>query len=206
MEPSTVFVIDDDEAVRVALSRLVRSAGLQVLCFDSAQEFLDFHPPDSPSCILLDVRLSGLSGLDLQQELLRRREEIPIVFITGHGDVPMSVRAMKAGAVNFLQKPFNDRELLASIEEALARHRRIRMEKARQAEVEERFSRLTPRERDVLQLVVAGLANKVIAAELGISEKTVKVHRGRVMEKMQADSLPELVRLAEQVGIYGPEP
>lgn len=204
MGKATVFVIDDDQSVRVALSRLIRSVGLEVNSCSSAREFLALDHPGHPSCIVLDVRLPGLSGLDLQQELIKRDREIPIIFITGHGDVPMSVRAMKLGAVDFLQKPFNDRELLDSIDRALAVDRQTELKSARRAEIKRRLDRLTPRERDVLKLVVAGRANKIIAAELGISEKTVKVHRGRVMEKMEANSLPDLVRLAEEVGICGP--
>lgn len=201
MREATVFIVDDDESVRTAVCRLVRSAGFQVKSFSSAQEFLAFALPDQPSCLVLDVRLPGLNGLELQEELKRTQREIRVVFITGHGDVPMSVRAMKAGAVDFLEKPFHDQDLLDSIDRALVIDKQTRLQRVQRKEIERRLSRLTAREREVLTLVVKGLANKVIAADLGITEKTVKVHRGRVMRKMEADSLPDLVRLAERVNI-----
>ncbi|MFQ5741779.1 MAG: response regulator transcription factor [Acidobacteriota bacterium] len=202
----SVLVIDDDPSVRKALSRLIRSAGLEVETFSSAPEFLTFDIPDRPTCVVLDVRLPGLSGLDLQEELNRADLEIPIIFISGHGNVHMSVAAMKAGAVDFLEKPFHGDELLDAIKGALARDRRFRLERAERAEIRSRVNSLTPRERQVFELVVTGLLNKQIGFQLGASEKTIKVHRARVMRKMRAGSLADLVRLAEKVGISGPNP
>lgn len=175
----TVIVIEDDESMRSALARLIRSVGLRVQTFSSAQEFLGSPLPEGPSCMVLDIRLPGMSGLQLQETLERTHLSIPIIFITGHGDVPMSVQAMKAGAVDFLQKPVNDQQLLDAVQRL--------------------FSVLTPREQQVLSLVVSGLKNKEIAFELGASERTVKVHRARVMEKMGAESLPHLVRLSDML-------
>ena len=200
-EVATVFVIDDDPSVRKALSRLVRSVGLDVEAYPNARDFLACDRPDAPCCLVLDVRMPGLSGLDLQEELARRGWEIPIVFITGHGDVPMSVRAMKAGAVDFLEKPFQDQDLLDAINSAVASGQRRMAEQAEREAVLRRVERLTPREREVLALVVRGMLNKQVAAELGVGEKTVKVHRARVMQKMQAGSLAELVRLADRAGL-----
>jgi FixJ family two-component response regulator len=196
-----VFIVDDDGQVRRALERLVRSVGLDAVSFPSAQEFLEQQPPAGPACLVLDVRMPGLSGLDLQQKMTEAGLNVPIIFITGHGTVPMSVRAMKAGAVDFLQKPFDDQELLDAVNIALDRSLREQRSETELAETRQRLETLTPREREVFALVVSGLLNKQIAAELGTAEKTVKVHRARVMQKMQADSLAELVRIAERLGI-----
>ena len=199
MSGSIVYVVDDEESVCRALARLIRSVGLDVETFRSAKAFLEYNTPDRPSCLVLDVRLSGPSGLDLQATLREAGRTLPIVFITGHGDVPTSVRAMKGGAIAFLQKPFNDQELLDCIQRALARSREERVERAERAELQRRLATLTPREREVLALVVTGKLNKQIAGDLGIAEKTIKVHRGRVMEKMQASSVAALVRMAEKL-------
>lgn len=206
MNDAVVYVVDDDEPVRRALSRLMRSAGLEAKAFPSAQAFLDHPVADRPSCLVLDVRLPGASGLDLQSALSQARREIPIIFITGHGTVPTSVRAMKGGAVDFLQKPFDDRDLLEGVRRALQRSREARAKGAERSEIEGRLDRLTPRERDVLALVVAGLLNKQIADRLGIAEKTIKVHRGRVMQKMEAGSVADLVRMTERLGPQPAQP
>ena len=198
---SIVFVVDDDASVRNALKSLIRSVGLQVELFGSAQEFLQSKRPNVPSCLVLDIRLPGISGLDFQSKRAEANDPIPIIFITGHGDIRMSVRAMKAGAVEFLTKPFRDQDLLDAIHVALERDRARRQREDEIATLKERFEWLTPREREVLPLVVSGLPNKQIAAEIGTSETTVKVHRGQLMRKMGADSLPELVRMAERLGI-----
>ena len=200
-ERPVVIVIDDDPSLRKAIDRLLRSVDLRVELFESAQEFLRSDRPDAPSCIVLDVRLPGQSGLSLQRNLAAANIHIPIIFITAHGDIPMSVRAMKAGAFEFLTKPFHDQDLLDAIEAALERDRVRRADEKLIAELRERFETLTERERQVMQLVVAGRLNKQIAAELGISEMTAKIHRGQVFRKLQAASLPDLVRMADKLGI-----
>jgi FixJ family two-component response regulator len=196
-----VFVVDDDASMRESLKNLIRSVGLRVELFASAQEFLRSKRPDVPSCLVLDVRLPGLSGLDLQRRTSDAGLEVPIIFITGHGDIPMSVHAMKAGAVEFLTKPFRDQDLLDAIQQALELDRKAREQLAAVEELRRRFASLTPRERAVMTRVVGGLLNKQIAAELGTSETTVKIHRHQVMQKMAAGSLPELVRMADRLGI-----
>ena len=201
-----VFVIDDDPSVRRAIRRLIGSVGLQVELFGSAKEFLHSRRPDAPSCLVLDIRLPGISGLDFQRELAAANIHIPIIFITAHGDIPMTVRAMKAGAVEFLTKPFRDQDLLDAIHAALEQDRAKRQQEEEMATLRQRWESLTPREREVLPLVVSGLLNKQIAAEIGTSETTVKVHRGQLMRKMGADSLAELVRLAERIGIPNSKP
>ena len=202
---ATVFVVDDDAPMRESLKNLIRSVGLRAELFASAQEFLRSKRPDVPSCLVLDVRLPGLSGLDLQRRTTEAGMEIPIIFITGHGDIAMSVRAMKAGAVEFLTKPYRDQDLLDAIQQALERDRKARDQRAAMEELRSRFASLTPREREVMARVVAGLLNKQIGAELGTSETTVKIHRHQVMEKMGAGSLPELVRMADRLGILVPK-
>jgi FixJ family two-component response regulator len=201
-----VFVVDDDESIREALRSLLRSVGLRVELFGAASEFLKSKLPDAPSCLVLDVRLPGLSGLDFQTELARVNVNIPIIFITGHGDIPMTVRAMKAGAVEFLTKPFRDQELLDSVGIALERDRARREQDNTVHDVKDHFKSLTPREQEVMGFVTAGLMNKQIAAKLGVSEITVKVHRGNVMRKMSARSLADLVRMADVLGIRRAQP
>jgi FixJ family two-component response regulator len=197
---SVVFVVDDDSRVRDALTTLLASAGLEVAAFASATAFLEADKPDAPACLLLDLDLPDISGLELQQELLERQAP-PIVFLTGHGDIPSSVKAMKAGAVEFLSKPVGDDELLRAIDAAIAVDRTARSQRAELSELQRRYERLTPREREVLPYVVAGLANKVTASELGTSVVTIAIHRGHIMRKMGARSLAELVRLADRLGI-----
>jgi FixJ family two-component response regulator len=199
-ERAVVFVIDDDPSMRLALEDLVSTVGLDVRVFAAPQEFLQSKRPDAPSCLVLDVRLPGMSGLTFHKELANERVALPVIFITGHGDIPMSVRAMKAGAVEFLTKPFHDQDLLDAIHAAIERDRKRRREAVRFAELLERFATLSERERQIMSLVVIGRPNKQIAAELTLSEMTVKVHRGQVMRKMHAGSLPELVRMADRLG------
>ena len=196
-----VFVVDDDPSVCRAIKRLVESVGLHVEMFGSASEFMSSSRPEIASCLVLDIRLPGIGGLDFQRELAGADIHIPIIFITGHGDIPMSVRAMKAGAVEFLTKPFRDQDLLDAIQVGLARDRARRQRQSETAVLRERFESLTPREREVLPLIVSGLLNKQVAAEIGTSEATVKVHRSQLMRKMGADSLPELVRMAEKMSL-----
>ena len=196
-----VFVIDDDASMRDAVSRLLNAVGLTVQTFASAREFLGGMLPDVPGCAVLDVRLPGLSGLDLQREMVERGIHIPVIFITGHGDIPMSVQAMKAGAVEFLTKPFRDQDLLDAVRSGIQLDRQGRKERAELAELREGLRQLTPREREVMSLVVAGLLNKQIALRLGTSEKTIKIHRSHVMQKMRADSLADLVRMSQKLGI-----
>jgi FixJ family two-component response regulator len=198
---ATVFLVDDDASVRKALTRLLRSAGYDVKAFASAREFLDNAQDEGPACLVLDIRMPGLSGIDLQRELQTANAILPIIFITGHGDIPTSVKAMKAGAVDFLPKPVKDHDLLTGIEQALARSARERAERADLEDIQSRIDSLTPRERQVLEHVVAGQLNKEVAYDLGTVEKTIKVHRARVMDKMGVKSLAELVRLAERAGI-----
>jgi FixJ family two-component response regulator len=199
-ERAVVFVIDDDPSMRLALEDLVSTVGLEVRAFAAPEEFLQSKPPNAPGCLVLDVRLPGMSGLTFHKELAKEGLALPVIFITGHGDIPMSVRAMKAGAVEFLTKPFHDQDLLDAIHAAIGRDRTRRREAMRLAELRERFATLTERERQMMSLVVIGRPNKQIAAELNLSEMTVKVHRGQVMRKMHARSLPELVRMADRLG------
>jgi RNA polymerase sigma factor (sigma-70 family) len=199
MPNGTVFVVDDDPSVRSSLKFLISTVGLQVETFESAETALQKLSPEAPSCLVLDVRLRGLSGLDLQGELAARKCQVPIVFITGHGDIPMTVRAMKAGAVEFLTKPFRDQDLLDAVRIALERDRARRQRESERTELQQRFDSLTSREREVISLVVAGKLNKEIAHQLGTAENTIKVHRSRAVEKMHAQSVAELVRMMEKI-------
>ena len=198
-DPPTVFVVDDDPSIRSGVRSLIGSVGLRVLTFGSARDFLRSPRPDAPACLVLDVRLPDLSGLDLQRELRESDIQIPIIFITGHGDIPMTVEAMKAGAVEFLTKPFRGQNLLDAVQGAIARDRAARQERSEIAELRKCFDTLSPREREVLDMVVTGLLNKQIAFELGISELTVKTHRAHIMEKMRAGSLAELVHITDRL-------
>jgi FixJ family two-component response regulator len=200
-QEAIVYVVEDDSAARTAIRSLLDSVGLRVQTFGSAQEFLDYPRPDAPACLVLDVRLPGASGLDFQRELAGRNIVLPIIFITGHGDIPMSVEAMKAGALEFLTKPFRGQVLLDAIHKAIELDGAAREEQSRTGAIRARAATLTSRERQVLELVISGLLNKQIAAELGTSERTVKIHRGQVMRKMGAQSLPDLVRMADRLGI-----
>ena len=198
--PPTVFVVEDDPSMRAAVEDLVRSVRLQVRAFASPEEFLESDSPETPGCLVLDVRLPGMSGLTLHQELVKEGVTLPVIFITGHGDIPMSVRAMKAGAFEFLTKPFHHQELLDAIHAAIERDRDSRRETVLITDLRKRYATLTERERQIMTLVVIGRVNKQIATELNLSEITVKVHRGQVMQKMKAGSLPELVRMADRLG------
>ncbi len=200
-EPPVVFVVDDDASVREALEDLLRSVGLEATSFGSTQEFLQSERPDAPGCIVLDVRLPGSSGLEFQSALMKANIRLPIIFISGHGDIPMSVRAMKSGAIEFLTKPLHEQDLLDAIQLGIERDRARRLEAGVVAELRERFDSLTSREREVLTLVVSGRRNKQIAAHLELSEMTVKVHRSQITRKMRAKSLVDLVRIADKLGI-----
>jgi FixJ family two-component response regulator len=199
--PPIIFVVDDEPLVCVSLKRLLQSIGLEARTYTSAQEFLRSARPDAPGCLVLDVRLPGLSGLDLQQELAAAKIHLPVIFITGHGDIPMTVRAMKAGAVEFLTKPFREEELLEAIQRGIKQSRAVRQHAAVMRILQKRYALLTPREREVFPQVTSGLPNKQIAAQLGASEKTIKVHRGQVMQKMKAESLADLIRMAAKLGV-----
>lgn len=200
-----VFVVDDEPTVCASVKRLVRSVGIEVQTYSSAQEFLRGKRPDVPGCLVLDVRLPDLSGLDLQQELAKANITLPIIFVTGHGDIPMSVRAMKAGAVEFLTKPFREQDLLEAIQHGIQQHRTLREQRAEIFDLQCRYESLTLREREIFPLVAGGWLNKQVASQLGASEKTIKVHRGQVMHKMKAESLADLIRMAEKLKITSPK-
>jgi FixJ family two-component response regulator len=203
VEEPTVLIVEDDKSFREALQRLFRTVGLRVTVYESAAELVQSELPDVPSCLILDIRLPGRSGLDIQEELAKAGVQIPIIFMTGHGDIPMSVRAMKAGAVDFLTKPFRDQDMLDAVVTAIERDGERRKKDKEAQELRARFGSLSPREREVMTLATTGLMNKQIAAEMGLSEVTVKIHRGHVMKKMAARSLAQLVRMAEALGIRG---
>ena len=198
-----VIVVDDDPSVRRSTERLIRSGGLNVRTFASAGEFLDHPRPEGPACLVLDVRMPGLSGMDLQRELIQAGVHLPIIFVTGHGDIPMTVRAMKAGAVEFLTKPFRGRSLLDAVRAAIERDRLAQKERSATEELRQRYQQLTPREREVMPLVAAGLLNKQVAGELATTERTIKFHRAHIMQKMRAESLASLVRMVESLDISG---
>jgi RNA polymerase sigma factor (sigma-70 family) len=203
--PPTVIIVDDDPSFRDSLQFLLGSVGLESRVFSSARDFLDAADPEAPGCLLLDVRMPGMSGLDLQRELADAKISLPIIFITGHGTVPMSVRAMKAGAVDFLEKPFDERDLLSAIHQALDQDRQARRERDELREIQKRINSLTPREYEVFTLLVSGMLNKQVAQRLGTTERTIKAHRSRIMEKMEAASLTDLVRHAEKLGVGKPQ-
>ena len=202
MSTGTVFVIDDDANVRASLQGLLKSAGLRSECFETAEQFLEREASDGPSCLILDVSLPGISGLDFQQKMRTSGRNIPIIFITGHGDIPMTVKAMKSGALEFLTKPFDDQMLLTAVAQALERDSATRKADAHLASLRTSYQTLTPREREVMGLIVTGLLNKQVAADLGTSEITIKVHRARILRKMKAGSLAELVRMAEHLRLF----
>jgi len=202
---TTVFIVDDDTSVRTALKRLIKSLGFKVETFDSAQAFLKYGPHDGPACLVLDIRMPGMSGIELQEQLTYTGLGMPIIFITGHGNIPMSVKAMKAGAVDFIEKPFEDQKLIDAINIAIKKNMKFRKEQAEIKDLQQRVDSLTPREHEVFILVVSGMLNKQIAFDLGMSEKTVKVHRARVMDKMKAKSLADLVRMAEKTSQFKSE-
>lgn len=202
---AVVMIVDDDPSLRTMLGRLLGTVGLKCIPFASPEEFLRTPPPDTPACLILDVQMPGLSGLDLQRELAKAGHQLPIVFMTGHGDIPMSVQAMKAGAVAFLTKPFRNQDLLDAVNEAINLDRHARQRREELANLRERYESLTAREREVFALVAVGLLNKQIALQLGTTERTVKAHRGQMVQKMQAESVADLVRMADKLGISSPE-
>ena len=203
--PPVVIIVDDDPSFRTFLARLVSTVGLKSIVFASAEDFLRARPPDGPACLLLDVQMPGLSGLDLQREMAQAGHHLPIVFMTGHGDIPMTVEAMKAGAVGFFAKPFRNQDLLDAVKEGINLDREARQRRGEVAELRKRYESLTPREREVLVLVAAGSLNKQIALQLGTTERTVKAHRGQMVQKMQAESVADLVRMVDKLGITAPQ-